>query len=529
MLKEYIVSLNLGVDYDAFWNEIENDGSGSTYIPTRSVDILNVRPLTQRACHYALSDEEAEKLRNDNRVYSVEIPDTQRDDIKITPRASQTGTYSKLANTPNTSWINWGLPRLSSTTNNTPNTTGLFTYDYNIDGTGVDFVIQDSGLQCDHPDFQDINGISRVQKINWWTAAGQTGSPPWTPNGEAGMPAGFYTDTFGHGTHCTGIAVGKTYGRAKNSNIYVMKVDGLGGTGGVDPVLSFELITAWHLNKPVDPITGYKRPTVVNMSWGYSSPYTGITGGNYRGTSWTGTTRQPQYGMTGDRFNATYSPVDVVVEDCLNAGVVLIGAAGNDYGTMDVIGGLNYNNYFNRTGYGAQYYMQGGSPGGVPYVLNVGAVDINYAINGKEQKVDFSNSGPRVDVYAPGTQIVSTISNVYDPGFAQSPYGVNNYPYNSSFKIANVSGTSMAAPNVAGIVAQLLQMNPGDTPAEMYQRVIDLCTTNMLYDTGSNTDYAVDNTLHGSPNRYAYFPFEASIGYFTATGAIQMLNVTINT
>ena len=81
MLKEYIVSLNKGVDYDAFWNEIENDGSGSTYIPYRPVDILNVRPLTQRACNYALTDEEAEKLRNDDRVSSVEIPPNQRDDV----------------------------------------------------------------------------------------------------------------------------------------------------------------------------------------------------------------------------------------------------------------------------------------------------------------------------------------------------------------------------------------------------------------------------------------------------------------
>ena len=87
----------------------------------------------------------------------------------------------------------------------------------------------------------------------------------------------------------------------------------------------------------------------------------------------------------------------------------------------------------------------------------------------------------------------------------------------------------MAAPNVAGIVAQLLQMNPDDTPAEMRQRVIDLCTPDMLYDTGSTTDYAVPNTLHGSPNRYAFFPYEESIGYFIATGAISMLNVTINT
>ena len=122
MLKEYIVSLNKDIDYDSFWNEIETDGSGSTYVPTRSVDIINERPSSLRACHYALTDDEVEKLRNDPRVYAVEIPPSQRDDIEITPFVSQTGVYSKLAGTPNSSWINWGLFRQASRINNTNNT-----------------------------------------------------------------------------------------------------------------------------------------------------------------------------------------------------------------------------------------------------------------------------------------------------------------------------------------------------------------------------------------------------------------------
>jgi hypothetical protein len=529
MLKEYIVSLNQGVDYDAFWNEIETDGSGSTYIPDRAVDIVNVRPLSLIACHYALSDEEAEKLRNDPRVYCVEIPPDQRDDIEIVPHASQTGIYSKATGTPVTTWTNWGLPRQSSTTNNTPDVFGSFTYDYDIDGTGVDFVVQDTGLQCDHPDFQDGSGVSRVQKINWWTAAGQSGPPPWNPNGEAGMPAGFYTDTYGHGTHVAGITAGKTYGRAKNSRIYVMKVAGLGGVGGVDISLVFDLITGWHNNKPIDPVTGYKRPTVVNMSWGYRFGFNNINGGNYRGTNWSGGVKQPQYGMVGSNYGVRVGSVDADVQQCITAGVILVGSAGNNYQVYDSPGGLDYNNYYNNISAGTQYYMRGGSPPAAPGVICVGSVDVNYAGNGKEQKAGYSDSGPRIDIFSPGTQIVSTISNVYDPGFATPPYGVNTYPYNPSFKICNVSGTSMAAPNIAGIVAQLLQMNPDDTPADILQRLIDLSTKDVLYDTGSRTDYSNTNTLHGSPNRYGYFPFEQSIGYFIATGAIEMLNVTINT
>ena len=538
MLKEYIVSLKQDVDYDTFWHEIETDGSGSTYVPDRSVDIVNARPLSLRSCHYALTDEEAEKLRNDNRVYSVEIPPDQRDDIEISPYTTQTGVYSKLPGTPTTTWINWGLFRQASKINNTTNTTGTLTYDYVVDGTGVDFVIQDSGLQCDHPDFQDANGVTRVQKINWWTAAGQSGNPPWYPDvGEAGMPTGFYTDTFGHGTHCTGITAGKTYGRAKNSKIYVMKVQGLGGTGGVSSTYAFDLITAWHNLKPVDPVTGYKRPTVVNMSWGYISTFSSIQGGNYRGTTWLGSSTKPQYGMIGNQngiFGVRVGSVDTDVEQCLSAGIVLVGAAGNYYQTNDVPGGPDYNNYYNRAGVGQVYYMRGGSPTAVTNVINVGAVDIGYS-GGLEQKVNFSDSGPRVDVYSPGTQIVSTVSNIYEAGFAQYPYGVNNYPYNSSFKICNLSGTSMASPNVAGIAAQLLQIYPGETPAQIRQRIIDLSTPNMLYNTGSTTDYSVSNTLHGSANRYAYFPLSNTPvpptpnNNFIATGAIEMNNPTITT
>ena len=39
------------------------------------------------------------------------------------------------------------------------------------------------------------------------------------------MPSNHYTDDDdGHGTHVAGIATGKTYGWAKNANIYAMNI-----------------------------------------------------------------------------------------------------------------------------------------------------------------------------------------------------------------------------------------------------------------------------------------------------------------
>ena len=65
--KEYIVSLNRGVNYAAFNQEmIASTGAGD--IPGRSIDIADARPGSERNTHYSLTDAEAEALKNDPRV-----------------------------------------------------------------------------------------------------------------------------------------------------------------------------------------------------------------------------------------------------------------------------------------------------------------------------------------------------------------------------------------------------------------------------------------------------------------------------
>jgi subtilisin family serine protease len=515
-MTTYNVALNEGVDYDAFWTEIETNGSGSTYVPQRGVEIINARPASLRQCWYDLTDAEAEKLRNDPRVYCVEIPPEFRTDIEIMPSVAQTGLYYKSAGTnpANNLGINWGLFRLNSTTNNTPGASGTLTYNYPLDGTGVDFVIQDSGCQVDHPEFTDAVGVTRVQQINWYTASGVTGTMP--------SFAQFYADTNGHGTHCTGIAAGKTYGRAKNSRIYVMTVDGLNGAGttGLPVSYVFDCIKGWHNNKPVDPATGYKRPTVVNMSWSYISTFTSINGGVYRGTPWTGTSAQTVYGMIGSagRYGVQVSSVDVDVAELLSAGVVLCGAAGNYYQTLDVLGGLDYDNYFNQTSVGQRYYMRGGSPACTAGVICVG--NVSTIADTPEEKSGSSESGPRVDVWAPGTNIVSTCSTTNAFG------ATTEYPFNSNYKIMSISGTSMASPNVAGLAAQLLQVYPGATPAQIRQQIINTSTANVLYTTGLSTDYSNSRSLHGGPNQFAYQPFNTATN-LTVSGPVSVSNAIL--
>ena len=102
MEREYIVSLKKDVNYDEFWNEIENLSASDSFVPARRVEIVDNRNGSLRSCHYALTNEEAKTLRNDPRVYAVEIPASQRSDITIGFRASQAGNFEKRTDTSST-------------------------------------------------------------------------------------------------------------------------------------------------------------------------------------------------------------------------------------------------------------------------------------------------------------------------------------------------------------------------------------------------------------------------------------------
>ena len=83
-MREYNVALKEGIDYDEFWNDMESDtNSGKLYIPNRAVEFTNERPGSLRQCWYLLTDIEAEILREDDRVYCVEIPPDHRTDMAI--------------------------------------------------------------------------------------------------------------------------------------------------------------------------------------------------------------------------------------------------------------------------------------------------------------------------------------------------------------------------------------------------------------------------------------------------------------
>ena len=161
MEKEYVVVVNRGINLEEFDAEL-SASSGSGPIPNRSVDVANARIGSKRMTHWMLTDDEATALSEDPRVFCVEIPADQRDDISIGLNSRQTGTFYRGSNL-SSDYVNWGLRRCTATDNSAFGfqTTLTGDYDYALDGTGVDVVIQDSGIQADHPEFQDANGASR--------------------------------------------------------------------------------------------------------------------------------------------------------------------------------------------------------------------------------------------------------------------------------------------------------------------------------------------------------------------------------
>ena len=535
MEKEYNVILNKGADYSAFGEDMvtitNKDG-----IPNREISVANERLGSYRQTHYYLTDDEAAEVRNHPDVLEVEIPPADRDDVIIGRNGRQSGTFTKSPGTTQ-EHVNYALLRSKYQNNIYGSGTELSEdYLYNLDGTGIDVVIQDSGIQADHPEWEDANGVSRLQQIDWSVESGL---------GFQFNKANHYRDYHGHGTHVASTIAGKTFGWAKNARIYALKVDGLEGSGDtgtfgapstVPVTYCFDAIKLWHRNKPIDPKTGFKRPTIVNMSWGYLTTYSTVSSINYRGTSYndssisTANSKWSNYGLV-NYYSSAYgayvtnvriASVDTDVEEMVDEGIHVTVAAGNRSHKVDVSTGDDYNNYAVTNG-GNKYYHRGSSPS-ADGAITVGSLDSNSYSATEDQKATYSETGPGVDIWAHGTSIMAASSNTNEIGGYAYPY--YPYYYGGGFYQVAISGTSMAAPQVAGVAALICQANPGITPADL-KRNITTQGGPALYSTGNTVDYNNTRSLLGAPAKILYNKFGKQEEAFQISGTFDIpLSIT---
>lgn len=129
----------------------------------------------------------------------------------------------------------------------------------------------------------------------------------------------------------------------------------------------------------------------------------------------------------------------------VNSGITVVVAAGND--NKDACGH---------------------SPAWVPSVITVGATTASDA------KSSFSNFGPCTDIWAPGSNIMST-------GFR------------SDTEKYALSGTSMACPFVSGGAALLLEKNPDWSPAKLREHMM-----------ANTVDYAISGLIWSDTNKLLY-------------------------
>jgi hypothetical protein len=188
---------------------------------------------------------------------------------------------------------------------------------------------------------------------------------------------------------------------------------------------------------------------------------------------------------------------------------------------MDIPGGVDYDNYLSITVGASTYYVyyhRGGTPslveggdtlsspnatqdnpaGDLNEGFMVGALensDVFGEIGYRDKKTTFSQSGPGVNIYTAGRYIIS----------AQPNNQGSSYFADSNYKQAKYSGTSMAAPQMCGMIGCLLQAQPGWTPGQV-KTYFESNAVDNLNDSGNTDDYTQNTTIHGGPNRVAYFP-----------------------
>ena len=500
MDKEYIVTLYRKEDLEQFYNEMK-----LTNFP-----LVLKRPLS-RNTHYMMTEEQAERLRQDPRVWGVDAVDSFHIKRQVVNNEPYTisGDFWKdapVASTINPDLRQWGhlhcagdqVQRRKGNWGDGSNPITEFvtdTIEVHNNGRHVDVVIVDDPVSFDSGEWESLSapGQTRFVQYQWFnelnTAVGSIDDDGETlPTGTITYLDNASTPQY-HGIHVTGTAVGRHYGWANEANIYNIAVTDTWNSGqSMSSLLIFDYLRAFHLNKSINPETGIKNPTISNHSYGgvHYMPFKGTDGeGNsiYRldfvdlisvryqnvvydannpgPSGWTEAGVEADFGV---RFGLSTYPawnaaVSADVQDAIDDGVVVIGAAGNDNLLMAEVGDINYDNSLTilLNGDNFTFYYNRGA---WPCTPDSGSINVGALSDTADfRRSTYTMFGPSVDVYAPGDKILSSFGNT--GGFADGKYPAGNYYY-------PINGTSMASPQVCGVIACLATGKERFTQADAF-------------------------------------------------------------
>jgi subtilisin family serine protease len=304
-----------------------------------------------------------------------------------------------------------------------------------LDGSGVSVAVIDSGVDPTHPFLQDADGGSAVVANLKSVCLDESTT---TTDCVLPVPAFLDTDTIsggGHGTHVNGIVAGRPTtltdgttlsGAAPGASLVSISTGAVLLIVGADSALNWVLENHEHPCGADVPAADCPPIKVTNNSYG------------------------PTGGGEFDANSATVKLQRALAAD----GVVTVWAAGNDGGNgsesltnppgQDPTGGILSV---------ASYYDQdtGTRDGVVSEYSSRGAA---------------TDPSTWPDLSAPGENITSAC-RLYLPICATGLAPQNGPGALDVGTFNTISGTSMAAPHIAGIVAQLFQADPTATPAEV--------------------------------------------------------------
>jgi hypothetical protein len=207
-----------------------------------------------------------------------------------------------------------------------------------------------------------------------------------------------------------------------------------------------------------------------------------------------------QYGIMqgGDAAPYRDASMDADVVDCINDGIVFVGSAGNGSFKLDVPSGQDYNNYYVDNGE-AIYYHRGSSPNAASTdIIIVGALDST----SNENKTQASNTGPRVDLYAAGKNV---ISSVYD-GTGGTGGNTAGIVVEGGDNYQKYNGTSMASAQVAGALAVALETYPRMNQADAKNYILGYTQSDKMADSGGG--FTDPNSLQGGNNKILFHKVE---------------------